>query len=76
MKNLKNLIVLMARCGKRFIKQTFCSHRYRYLCKFSHHDSLAKKDSVELCEYACVKCDKHLIVRMDEVAQGASHLDW
>lgn len=55
MKNLKDLIVLMARCGKRFIKQIFCSHRYRYLCKLSHHDSLAKKDIVELCEYACVK---------------------
>lgn len=75
MKNVKNLIILIVRCGKRFTKQILCSHRYRYLCRLSHYDPLAQKDIVELYEYTCAKCDKHLVVRMDEDAQRITPRD-
>lgn len=71
MKNVENRIILIVACGKRFIKQKICSHRYHSLCHLSHYDPLAKKDIVEFYEYTCTKCGKHLVVRMDEEAQGA-----
>lgn len=72
MKNVKNLIILIVKCGKRFTKQIFCSHRYRYLCGLYHYNYIAKKDIVEQYEYTCTKCDKHLVIRMDGAAQGAT----